>query len=203
MIVASSTGFFSTSSTRITSYNVCYTKLLRVEKKPVLEATINYNASDSIIVSLDGQKVYLYKEGKVTYENIELTADYIILDLNTKEVYAEGVADTAGVVQGSPIFKDGTDEFECKNLRYNFKSQKGIIEDVKTEQGEGYVHSELTKKVDKDAFILKNGKYTTCDADHPHFYLKMTKAKVISNKKIITGVITSYSIHYTKLYDVT
>ncbi len=158
-----------------------------VEKKPVLEATINYNASDSIIVSLDGQKVYLYKEGKVTYENIELTADYIILDLNTKEVYAEGVADTAGVVQGSPIFKDGTDEFECKNLRYNFKSQKGIIEDVKTEQGEGYVHSELTKKVDKDAFILKNGKYTTCDADHPHFYLKMTKAKVISNKKIITG----------------
>ncbi|PTN07759.1 putative LPS assembly protein LptD [Mangrovibacterium marinum] len=157
------------------------------DEKPVLEATINYNATDSIIVSLDGQKVYLYKEGKVTYENIELTADYIILDLNTKEVYAEGLADTAGVVQGAPIFKDGTDEFECKNLRYNFKSQKGIIEDVKTEQGEGYVHSERTKKVDKDAFILKNGKYTTCDADHPHFYLKMTKAKVISNKKIITG----------------
>jgi len=157
------------------------------EKKPVLEATINYNAQDSIIVALDGQKVYMYKGGVVTYENIELQADYIILDLNTKEVYAEGLPDSVGVMQGNPIFKDGTDEFECKTLRYNFRSQKGIIEDVKTEQGEGYVHSERTKKVSKDAFILKNGKYTTCDADHPHFYLKMTKAKVISNKKIITG----------------
>ncbi|WP_147377111.1 putative LPS assembly protein LptD [Mangrovibacterium diazotrophicum] len=157
------------------------------EKKPVLDATINYNAQDSIIVALDGKKVYMYKGGVVTYENIELTADYIILDLNTKEVYAEGLPDSTGVMQGNPIFKDGTDEFECKTLRYNFKSQKGIIQDVKTEQGEGYVHSERTKKVSKDAFILKNGKYTTCDADHPHFYLKMTKAKVISNKKIITG----------------
>ncbi|WP_163711995.1 putative LPS assembly protein LptD [Mangrovibacterium lignilyticum] len=157
------------------------------EKKQVLEATINYNATDSIIISLDGKKVYMYKEGFVTYENIELTADYIVLDLNTKEVYAEGLPDSTGVMQGTPIFKDGTDEFECKTLRYNFQSQKGIIEDVKTEQGEGYVHSARTKKIDKDAFILKNGKYTTCDADHPHFYLKMTKAKVISNKKIITG----------------
>ena len=155
--------------------------------KPVLDATINYNAKDSIIVSLDGKKVYMYKEGVVTYENIELKADYIILDLNTKEVYAEGIPDSIGVLQGTPVFKDGTDEFECKTLRYNFKSQKGIIMDVKTEQGEGYVHSERTKKIDKDSFILKNGKYTTCDADHPHFYLKMTKAKVISNKKIITG----------------
>lgn len=159
----------------------------QVAKKPVLEATITYNAKDSIIVSLDGKKVYMYKEGQVNYEDIELTADYIVLDLNTKEVYAEGLPDSTGVMAGTPVFKDGTDEFECKTLRYNFKSQKGIIQDVKTEQGEGYVHSERTKKIDKEAFILKNGKYTTCDADHPHFYLAMTTAKVISNKKIITG----------------
>ncbi len=156
-------------------------------KATVLEAPIVYNATDSIIVSLDGQKVFLYKNGVVTYQSIELKADYIELDLNSKEVYAEGIPDTAEVVQGSPVFKDGTDEFECKTLRYNFETQKGIITDVKTEQGEGYVHSERTKKIDKNAFILKNGKYTTCDADHPHFYLHMSKAKVISNKKIITG----------------
>ncbi|MCW0482218.1 putative LPS assembly protein LptD [Gaoshiqia sediminis] len=156
-------------------------------KSPVLEAPIIYNATDSIIVALDGKKVYLYKDGLVTYQSIELKADYIELDLNTKEVYAEGLPDSVGVMQGSPVFKDGSDEFECKVLRYNFETQKGIIQDVKTEQGEGYVHSERTKKIDKDAFILKNGKYTTCDADHPHFYLHMTRAKVISNKKIITG----------------
>ena len=155
--------------------------------KPVLEAPISYTASDSIIVALDSKKVYLYKSGVVTYQTIELTADYIELDLNTKEVYAEGLPDSVGVMQGTPVFKDGSEEFECKVLRYNFETQKGIIQDVKTEQGEGYVHSERTKKIDKDEFILKNGKYTTCDAEHPHFYLHMTRAKVISNKKIITG----------------
>ena len=153
----------------------------------VLEAPISYNATDSIVISLDGQKVFLYKEAVVTYETIELKADYIELDLETNEVYAVGVADTAGVMQGEPVFKDGEEEFECKTLRYSFESQKGIIEDVKTQQGDGFVHSERTKKIDEESFILKKGKYTTCDADHPHFYLHMSKAKVISNKKIITG----------------
>ncbi|WP_321289933.1 putative LPS assembly protein LptD [uncultured Sunxiuqinia sp.] len=153
----------------------------------VLEAPINYNASDSIVISLDGQKVYLYKEAMVTYQTIELKADYIELDLETKEVYAEGVPDSVEVVQGSPVFKDGEEEFESKTLRYNFETQKGIITEVKTQQGDGYVHSERTKKIDANSFILKKGKYTTCDADHPHFYLRMTRAKVISNKKIITG----------------
>ncbi len=153
----------------------------------MLNAPITYNATDSIIISLDGQKVFLYKEGVVNYESIELMADYIELDLEINEVYAEGVPDTAGVMMGEPIFKDGADEFECKTLRYSFESQKGIIQDVKTEQGEGFVHSERTKKIDAESFILKKGKYTTCDADHPHFYLHMSKAKVISNKKIITG----------------
>jgi len=160
---------------------------IRKEPAPVLEAPIQYNAVDSIVVSLESKKVFLYKEAVVTYEDIELKADYIALDLNTKEVYAEGVPDTAGVVKGSPVFKDGSEEFESKTIRYNFKTQKGIIQDVRTEQGEGYVQGARTKKIDKDVFIMKNGKYTTCDAEHPHFYLNMTKAKVISNKKIITG----------------
>ena len=166
----------------------------------VLEAPITYNASDSIVVSLDGQKVYLYNEGVVNYQTIELKAHYIELNLETNEVYAEGVPDTTGVMQGEPIFRDGEDEFECKTLRYSFESQKGIIEDVKTQQGEGFVHSERTKKIDADAFILKKGKYTTCDHDHPHFYLHMSRAKVISNKKIITGpawiVIEDFPIYF-------
>ncbi len=157
------------------------------EQPMLLETPINYNALDSIVISVDGKKVYLYNDAIVTYDEIELSADFIELDLSTNEVYAEGVADTTGVVQGTPVFNDGTDEFECKSLRYNFESQKGIIYDVKTEQGEGYVHSEKTKKIDENSFILRDGKYTTCDADHPHFYLQMTRAKVISNDKIITG----------------
>jgi hypothetical protein len=156
-------------------------------KKPVLEAEIKYNATDSIITDMENQKVYLYRNGVVTYQKIELKADYIALDLASKEIYAEGLPDSTGNMVGTPVFKDGEEEFESKTLRYNFETKKGIITDVKTTQGDGIVHSERTKKISDDAFILKKGKYSTCDADHPHFYLRMTRAKVITNKKIITG----------------
>jgi hypothetical protein len=156
-------------------------------KAPVIEAPIDYNAEDSIIVSFDGQKVFLYNNAKVTYQQIELTAYFIELDLESKEVYAEGIKDTTNTLIQKPIFKDGNEEFESNTLRYNFETEKGIITDVVTQQGEGFVHSKRTKKISEDAFILKQGKYTTCDADPPHFYLHLTKAKVISNNKIITG----------------
>jgi hypothetical protein len=155
--------------------------------KPVLEATITYSATDSIIPDFENQKVYMYKGGVVNYQNIELKADYIVLDLATKEVYAEGLPDSTGVKVGTPVFKDGDEEFESSTLRYNFETQKGIITDVKTKEGDGFVHSDLTKKISPDEFVLRKGKYTTCDAEHPHFYLRMTKAKVVSNKSIVTG----------------
>ena len=155
--------------------------------KPLLEAIITYSAVDSIIPDFENQKMYMYKNAVINYQNIELKADYIMLDLVSKEVYAEGLPDSTGTIVGTPVFKEGDEEFESKTMRYNFETQKGIITDVKTTQGDGFVHSDLTKKISKDEFILEKGKYTTCDAEHPHFYLRMTKAKVISNKKIITG----------------
>jgi hypothetical protein len=156
-------------------------------KKVIIEAPIDYVAQDSIIVSFDGQKVYLFNNAKINYQEIELTAYYMVLDLETKEIYAEGKVDSTGTLIGKPIFQEGSEKFESKTLRYNFQTQKGIITDVVTEQGEGFVHSALTKKISKDAFVLKKGKYTTCDAEHPHFYLNLSRAKVISKKKIITG----------------
>lgn len=153
----------------------------------VIEAPINYTADDSIVGSFDGQRVFLYNNARVTYQDIELTAYFIELDLETKEVYAEGIADSTGTLVQKPIFKDGREEFESQTLRYNFDTEKGIITEVVTEQGEGFVHSRRTKKISAEAFVLKDGKYTTCNADHPHFYLHLTKAKVISNNKIVTG----------------
>lgn len=171
--------------------------------KPVLEAIITYTAQDSTIADFENQKVFMYKKGVVTYQNIELKADYIMLNLATKEVYAEGLPDSTGTIIGTPVFKMGDEEFESKTLNYNFETQKAIISDVKTTQGDGFVHSELTKKISKDEFILRDGKYTTCDAGHPHFYLRMTRAKVISNKKIITGpaymVLEDFPIYFPML----
>lgn len=157
------------------------------QKAPLIDAPIVYNAEDSMIVSLDGQNVFLYNNAKVTYQNIELTAYYIELDLETKEIYAEGIPDSTGAMTQKPVFKQGSEEYESETMRYNFETEKAFITKVVSKQGEGFIHSDRTKKIGEEVFITEDAKYTTCDADHPHFYLQLSKAKVISNKKIITG----------------
>ena len=156
-------------------------------KKPVIEDPIVYNAEDSIVVSFDGQKVYLYNNAKVTYQQIELTAYYIELNLETKEIFAKGILDSTETMVQKPIFKQGSEEYESETMRYNFESEKAFITKVVSKQGEGIILSDRTKKIGEEIFITEKAKYTTCDAEHPHFYMHLTKAKVISNKKIITG----------------
>jgi hypothetical protein len=155
--------------------------------KAIIEAPIEYNAEDSIIVSFDGQKVFLYNRAKVSYQDIELTAYYIELDLETKQLYAEGLTDSIGELDQKPVFKQGSEEYEAETIRYNFESEKAFITKVVSSQGEGRILSDRTKKIGKDVFITEKAKYSTCDADHPHFYLHLSKAKVIGNDKIITG----------------
>ena len=89
---------------------------------------------------------------------------------------------------GYPLFVDGGDQYESKSMRYNFKTKKGYITDVITQQGEGYVTAGRTKKTETDALNMVEGRYTTCDDhEHPHFYIQMTKAKVRPKKNIVTG----------------
>ena len=172
-------------------------------KKPVIEDPIKYNAEDSIIVSLDGQRVFLYNKAKVTYQNIELNAYYIELDLETKQIYAEGLRDSTGKMTEKPVFKQGDEEYESETMRYNFETEKAFITKVVTKQGEGILLSDRTKKIGKETFITEDAKYTTCDAEHPHFYMTLTKAKVISNKKIVTGpaymVLEDFPIYFPML----
>ena len=172
-------------------------------KKPFIEAPIKYNAEDSIVVALDGQNVYLYRNAKVNYQDIELTAYYIELNLETTEIYAEGFTDSTGTMTEKPIFKQGADEYESETMRYNFKTEKAFITKVVSEQGEGFILSDRTKKIGKEIFITEKAKYTTCEADHPHFYMQLTKAKIISNKKIITGpaymVLEDFPIYFPML----
>ena len=156
-------------------------------KKPVIEDPIVYNAEDSIVVSFDGQKVYLYNNAKVTYQQIELSAYYIELNLETKEIFAKGILDSTETMVQKPIFKQGSEEYESETMRYNFESEKAFITKVVSKQGEGIILSDRTKKIGEEIFITEKAKYTTCEAEHPHFYMHLTKAKVISNKKIITG----------------
>ena len=156
-------------------------------KKEPLDAPVIYEASDSIVFTKGGY-AHLYGNGKVNYQNIELTSAKISMNMDSSTVFAEGVVDTAGVSSGTPIFKDGETPYESKTMRYNFKTKKGFINDIITQQGEGYVTSVNAKKGADDEIYMTEGKYTTCDNhEHPHFYLKLSMAKVRPKKDVVFG----------------
>ena len=130
----------------------------------------------------------MYGSSEVKYGDIDLTANQIEMEMGKNEVYAVGVPDSVGELQGNPVFKDKSGTYTSKTMRYNFKSEKGLIRDVITEQGEGYLTGGITKMMNKDEYFIQNGKYTTCDDhDEPHFYMLITKGKVKPKKNIVTG----------------
>ncbi len=156
-------------------------------QKPFIQTAIEYDADGTVLLSNTDRKVFLTNKAFVKYGSTELRAYYIELDLEKKEAFAYGIQDSTGTLIQTPEFKDGSEEFTCKELKYNFETGKGLVNEVITEQESGYVHSEITKRMDETTFFLKNGKYTTCGHDHPHFYVRMTKAKMIKDDKIISG----------------
>jgi len=156
-------------------------------KKTTIDAPVYYQSKDSIVMT-GTNFIYLFGEGNVKYQNLELNADYIEVDTDSSLVYATYTTDSIGNDVGYPIFKQGDSQYESKTMRYNFKTKKGFITDVITQQGEGFVTAGRTKKMPDDVMLMADGKYTTCDDhDHPHFYLQMTRAKVRPGKNIVTG----------------
>ncbi len=158
-----------------------------VKEKNAVDAPVDYHAQDSTLIDLSEHKIYLYGNAQVNYKDIELIANYIEINFDSNTVFAKGIPDSTGTLQGNPHFKQTDDEFDAKEITYNFKTKKGIIKDVKTKQGEGFLISDRTKKLSNGVVCLKNGEYTTCDKEHPDFYIKLTKAKVIPNDKIVSG----------------
>ena len=156
-------------------------------KKSMLEAPVTYQASDSIVLT-GTNMAYLYGESNVKYQNIELQAERIEMSMDSSIVYATFALDSVGSEYGYPLFVEGEQQIEAKSMRYNFRSRKAYANEVLTQQGEGFLTAGVTKKMPDDAMNLINGRYTTCDEhDHPHFYIKMTKAKVRPGKDIVTG----------------
>lgn len=156
-------------------------------KKEALDAPVVYEANDSIVFTQSGF-AHLFGQGKVTYPGAELEAEIISMDMDNSTVFARGVTDSVGTVTGRPVFKDGDTAYETDTIRYNFKSRKGIISNVVSQQGEGYVTGNNAKKGANDDLYMRTGRYTTCDHhDHPHFYMQMTYAKVRPKKNVVTG----------------
>ena len=155
-------------------------------KKDAIDAPVFYESTDSMVWSTNGN-AFLYGSGKVVYDKIELTANVISMNMDSSIVHAFGRADSAGVVTGLPVFVDGGTPYESERMSYNFKNRKGFISNVYTQQGDGFLMGGKTKKDSTDVFYSQDGMYTTCDAEHPHFYIKLTRAKVRPKKDVVSG----------------
>lgn len=157
------------------------------KRKSALDQEVEYLSTDSMRVDLSNQMVYLYGAAVATYGDIKLEADYIEISLKTKELSAAGLPDSNGDMQGLPQFTQGDQTFRSEEMRYNFETKRGISRHVKTQESEGYLHGEKVKRDTGEIIYIKNGKYTTCEYDDPHFHIHANKMKVIPKDKIITG----------------
>ncbi|MFB6342163.1 putative LPS assembly protein LptD [Saccharicrinis sp. FJH62] len=154
--------------------------------KSLFAANVDYNA-DSIVM-IGTSEVEMFGNASVVYGETDLKSYYIWMNLDSSLIYARGRLDSTNTLVETPEFTDDGTTYNQEELTYNYNTGKALIKNVVTEQGEGFVTSETTKRIGEDAFCMKNGEYTTCaNHDHPHFYLKMTKAKVRPGKNIVTG----------------
>ena len=152
-----------------------------------LRSKVHYTAEDTIRFDVEHDKVYLYKKAEITYENMNLKAGRIDIDWETRTLFARGIPDSLGNMTELPVFTQDNQNFTAHTMRYNFDTKKGKITYVKTKEGEGYIHGETVKRDSTNDFYIRNGKYTTCDLDTPHFYIASNKLRIINQKKIVTG----------------
>ena len=160
---------------------------LNRQRKNSIEAPVEYSAQDSMTYEAETGVAHLYGSAVVSYENMNLQSDQIHMSLDSNIVRASGTSDSLGVVKGAPIFKMGSDTYENDTIAFNFKTKKGLITGVYTEQDEGFLTSEVAKRGANGELFLQHGKYTTCDEPHPDFYLALSRAKVRPGKDVVFG----------------
>ena len=156
-------------------------------KQGGIDAPVTYEASDSLVYDAITKTAHLYGNAKVSYTTMELESEKVYMSLDSSIVHATGVADSTGKLKGTPVFKMGSDTYENDTMAFNFKSKKGIISNVYTEQEEGFLRSERAKRDSTGALYLSHGRYTTCDAEHPDFYIALSRAKVRPGKDVVFG----------------
>lgn len=160
---------------------------LNRKRKNGIDAPVHYTAEDSIVYDATTGLAHLYGQSTVKYADMDLASEKIYINLDSSIVHATGAQDSTGTLFGTPNFKMGSDEYESDTMAFNFKTKKGLISGVYTQQEDGYLTSELSKRNDKGELFLQHGRYTTCDEPHPDFYIALSRAKVRPGKNVVFG----------------
>ena len=157
------------------------------QKSNGLNAPVEFASDDSLVYIAPTKQVRLYGNAKVKYENMNLESDKVRMALDSSLVHATGSADTTGKLTGSPVFTMGSDKYESDTMSFNFKTKRGFINNVYTEQEDGFLSSQYSKRDSSGVLYLEHGRYTTCDAPHPDFYIALSRAKVRPGKDVVFG----------------
>ncbi len=152
-----------------------------------LDAPVRYSARDSIRYDLHQQIVYLFGGARVEYQGVALTADRIEYRFGQEEARAHGAPDSSGAVAGKPVFDQGGHRIEADSIRYNFRTQKGLIKEVRTSEQETFVQARVSKRHGNGEVHSKGGLLTTCDRPRPHYHFRASRMMVIPDDKIVTG----------------
>lgn len=156
-----------------------------------LKAPLDFQSNDSIVILPRSNFVKMYGKAEVKYQTQDLSGDYMHMQTDSGILYATYI-DYPDSIDKEKLYakiKNGEQEqYEAKSIHYNIKTSKGYITDVITQQGDGYITAERTKRMNNSDLYMEDGKYTTCsNHEHPHFYIALTKAKVRPQKDLVSG----------------
>lgn len=158
-----------------------------VYAQDLMGETLFYSAKDSIVADIKGKKLYLFNEGKIEYGTTILTANYMVVHLDKKEVQATYTLDSLGNRKGEPIFKDGEEEVKAASLRFNFETKRALIEETRIKQEETFLFMQIAKRQNNEELHFKKGRFSSCDLDEPHFHFQLSEAVLVPNQRIIAG----------------
>lgn len=159
------------------------------KKSGGVDAPVNYTATDSLVYDAQNKVAHLFGESNVKYQSMDLSSDRIAMDLDKSNVKAVGTPDSSAEngIKGKPVFKMGSDTYDTDTIKFNFKSKKAIINNVYTEQQDGFLTGLKSKRDSSGVIYLQHARYTTCDAAHPDFYISLSRAKARPGKDVVFG----------------
>ncbi|CUS79510.1 LPS assembly outer membrane protein LptD (organic solvent tolerance protein OstA) [Candidatus Kryptonium thompsonii] len=162
-------------------------------RKSEIDTTVVYTAVDSAIYDVENRNMFLFGNADIKYKTMRLRSAFVRMNLDSTLLEASGIPDSTGnKITGAPILNDGGEEYHGFKLAYNFKTQKGRITQATTQMENAFYYGDRVKKVDKDVLFVYKGRYTTCDAEEPHFYIEGRKMKIIVNDKVIARPVVLY-----------
>ena len=169
----------------ISTHLFCQKEIIQIDSS--LSEKIVYSARDSIVQLVKENKVILYGDAKLQYDDINLSAGFISLNLKNKEIEARFEYDKDSNIVEKPIFEQGGQVVLCDKIIYNTETKKGFIEELSLKQDEFTFRMNIAKKHANDELHLRKGKLSTCDLENPHYHFQMSKGIIIPNERIVTG----------------